>query len=223
MKKTIVFVILFSLAAGMLPAQDRTPMRPKDRLIINLFSDIWSDLPQAMDTRTINRGIGIDYIQEFPLGTSNFSFAAGLGFASHNLYSNHWYEWVENRHLFLEIPDNLDYSNNKISLNYINVPVEFRYRTRNIARTFRIHAGVKAGLLVNAHSKYVGELQPNGRDFKLKEGNLENVESFMLGFHGRIGLGRVNLNTFIALTDIFEGNNAAEASFMSVGLTFIVF
>jgi len=45
----------------------------------------------------------------------------------------------------------------------------------------------------------------------------------MFGVHGRIGYGRLNLNTFFNLTNIFEGNNAEDASFMSIGLSFIVF
>lgn len=226
-KYAAVFIALLLISANLI-AQDRIPLRPKDRLIIGVFTDMWSDLPSNMDTRTINRGVSIDYVQEFPLGASNFSVAAGLGFASHNLYSDNFYmrNFDNNRFDFMPIEDvegDVDYSNNKLSLNYLNVPLEVRFRTRNTPKTFRIHAGVKAGLLVNAHTKYVGESAPNDRDTKLKEGKLDNIETFMLGFHGRIGYGRVNLNTFISLTDIFEGNNAQSSGFMSLGLSFIIF
>lgn len=223
MKKTIITLSIIMLISSIAFSQDRTRMRPQDRMAISLFSDIWSDLPQDMKTNTINRGLSIDYTQEFPLGTSNFSFAAGLGFASHNLYSNHWYLHDNDRHNFEKIPKELDHTGNKLSLNYLNVPVEFRYRTRNTPRTFRIHAGIKAGLLIDAHTKYTGPLETNGRETKIKEKKLDNIESFLVGFHGRIGYGRVNLNTFISLTDIFEGNDAEQASFMSIGLSFIVF
>ncbi len=223
MKKTILFFAVFALIYSGSFSQEATKMRPTDRFIIGVFTDIWSNLPADMETNTINRGVSIDYIQEFPISTSNFSVAAGLGFASHNLYSDHLYEHDGNNHNFFPIPDAIDYNNNKLSLNYLNVPVEFRYRTRNTPRTFRIHAGIKGGLLVNAHTKYVGEELLTGRDTKIKEGKLDNIETFLLGFHGRIGYGRLNLHTFISLTDIFSDNNAANAEFMSLGLSFILF
>ncbi|MFN2394073.1 MAG: outer membrane beta-barrel protein [Bacteroidales bacterium] len=217
MKKVILFITVITLFAASTFSQENSKMRPKDRLIVGLFTDIWSNLPDEMETKTINRGISIDYLQDFPISTSNFSFAAGLGFTSRNLYSDHSYSFD-----FNPINSELDYKN-KLSLNYLNIPVELRYRTRNTPHTFRIHAGVKAGLLINAHTKYVGELTPGGREISLKEGKLNNIENFLVGVHGRIGYGRVNLNTFINLTNIFEENNATDAGVFSVGLSFILF
>lgn len=218
MKKVILFFAVITLFAASTFSQETTRMRPKDRLIVGIFTDIWSNLPDEMETKTINRGITIDYLQDFPISTSNFSFAAGLGFTSHNLYSDHGFSFD-----FYPINPELDYDKNKLSLNYLNIPVELRYRTRNTPNTFRIHAGVKAGLLIDAHTKYVGEVTPGGRETKFKEGKLNNIENFLVGVHGRIGYGRVNLNTFINLTSIFEENNATDAGVFSVGLSFIIF
>ncbi|TVQ83710.1 MAG: PorT family protein [Bacteroidetes bacterium] len=223
MKKFILLFTVFTLLSIDVVSQEIPRMRPKDRLIFGLFTDVWSNLPGDMETKAINRGVTIDYLQDFPISTSNFSFAVGLGFASHNLYGDYFYERTLGRHDFVPNLLDLDYDRNKISLNYLNIPLELRFRTRNTPQTFRIHAGVKAGLLVNAHTKYVGEVLPGGRETKYKEGKLDNIESFMFGFHGRIGYGRINLNTFINLTDIFEGNNAQDASLVSFGLSFIIF
>jgi hypothetical protein len=223
MKKFIVLFAALALISIDVVSQEIPRMRPKDRLIVGLFTDMWSNLPGNMETKAINRGVTIDYLQDFPISTSNFSFAAGLGFASHNLYSDYFYERTLGRHDFVPNLLNLDVDKYKVSLNYLNVPVELRFRTRNTPQTFRIHAGLKAGLLVNAHTKYVGESSPGGRETKRKEGKLDNIENFMFGFHGRIGYGRINLNTFINLNDIFEGNNAQDASLVSLGLSFIIF
>ena len=227
MKKFILLFAVFTLLSIDVFSQGIPRMRPKDRLIFGLFTDVWSNLPGDMETKAINRGVTIDYLQDFPISTSNFSFAVGLGFASHNIYSDHSFavDYNEDDFVYNFIPINpqLDYDNNKLSLNYLNIPIEIRFRTRNTPQTFRIHAGVKAGLLIDAHTKYVGEVTPNGREIKLKEGKLDNIQSFMFGFHGRIGYGRINLNTFVNLTDIFEGNNAQDASLVSLGLSFIIF
>jgi len=229
MKNNFSFIVIWFLLISLVSAQDvsvnetvpRTKMRPADHIIISMFTDVWSGLPQNMETNIVNRGIAFDYVQELPLGTSNFSIAAGLGFSSHNLYSNHTYSWDGENYNFNEIEQ--DYKNNKVSLNYVNIPVEFRFRTRNLPKTFRIHAGIKGGYLISAHTKYFGENDQQGREIKIKEKSLENIEPFLLGFNGRIGYGRVNLSTFISLTDLFVDNNAQGAEFISLGLTVIVF
>ncbi len=227
MKKIFVVFTAVMLVFPTLFAQEKTRMRPKDRLMIGLFTDMWTDLPGNMDTRTINRGVSIDYVQDFPISTSNFSVAAGLGFMSHNLYvdEDYLYQWDNDNQYydFLEITE--DFDKNKLSLNYLSVPVELRYRSRSLPNTLRVHAGLRAGLLVNAHTKYVGDdLAGTGREVKFKEGKLDNIENFLLGLHGRIGYGRVNFYAYIPLTDLFEGNGATEnATFTTLGLSFIIF
>lgn len=223
MKKIILVLAAISILSTALYAQEKTKMRPKDRLIVGIFTDIWSGLPETMNTNTINRGITVDYLQEFPISTSNFSIAAGVGFAGHNLYSDNVYERFIDKHDFKPISEELDY-NNKLSLNYLNIPLEFRYRTRYTPKTIRIHAGLKAGLLINAHTKYSGD-DPGepSRETKRKEAKLDNIESFVLGFHSRIGYGRVNLSTFIPIGNIFNDNDATDASFVSFGLSVILF
>lgn len=227
MKRLIFSLMVLTIAVSSLNAQDATRMPAADRLIFTAFTDIWSGLPDDMSTQVINRGFGFDYLQEWPLGTSNFSAAAGVGFSFRNLYSDHLYFDPQRTgsHDFLPVSEifSNEYSTNKLSLNYVNVPLELRFRTRNVQRTFRIHAGIKAGLLIDAHTKYTGEYDSGGREVKIKEKKLENIENFLVGFHARIGYGKINVNTFIPLTDIFKGNSAQPASFMSVGLSFIVF
>ncbi len=227
MKKSILIIMILSLPIAQSYAQDPiTKMAAKDRLIIGMFTDLWSDLPADMDPQAINRGISIDYIQEFPISTSNFSVAAGFGFSSHNLYSDNLFVWDDDddgNYHFEKIPEDQEYDNNKLSLNYLNIPLEIRYRTRNTPRTFRIHAGVKGGWLVSGHTKYKGETEPDEREIKVKEKSLDNINPFLIGVYGRIGYGRVNLNAYMSMTDIFTDNNAEGANFMSVGLSFILF
>jgi|GEM_PF-902829 len=216
-------------------------MHPADRFMVSLFTDIWQDVPDAMDLKTIQRGISIKAMQDMPIGRTNFSLAAGLGFTSHNLYSDHIYMYnaFEEKHDFYSIVT--DYDKNKISLNYLDVPVQFRFRSRGLQRTFRLYAGMKAGYLVNAHTKYAGKAyfpQPGGIQFfpanddgtfpverstKFKEHELENLSSYRIALTAMLGYHRVNLHFSYMLTDIFEGNSAEDMLPVSLGLTFILF
>ncbi len=223
MKKFFLVFLVFITLLTTLAAQDKTKMRPADRLIFTAITDVWSGLPTNMKTFAVNRGIIIDYFHDQPLGTSNFSVAAGLSFAGHNLYSNHRYSRVGNKHEFVAIPSAQEYSNNKLSLNYLNIPLEVRFRTRGWKRNMRIHAGIRGGYLISGHTKYVGEDLPGGRRTKVKEKMLDNIEPFMLGAHARIGIGKVTLSGYMPLNTIFKDNSAADANFFSLGLSFIVF
>jgi hypothetical protein len=227
MKRLFLLLLFSAFIFSGSHAQERTKMRPADRFIFGIFTDIWSGLPGDLKQQSINRGVNIEYLQDFPMGTTNFSLAAGLGFTGHNMYSDHIYydEARTGNHEFIPVADvySSDYRNNKISLNYLNVPLELRYRSRNLPQTFRIHAGIRAGWLVSGHTKYVGEIIPGGRQTLQKEKKLSNVENFLIGFQGKMGYGRYNLNTYLSLTDIFTDNNASGASVFSLGISFILF
>lgn len=209
-------------------------MYPDDRFIITLFTDIWQNAPQNMDLKTIQRGITISAMQDMPLGRSNFSVAAGLGFSSHNLYSDHLYLFnhSENKFDFHPISSDHQYDNNKISLNYIEIPVQLRYRSRTLPKTFRVYAGMKAGRIINAHTKFVGKEYYHyqhespvitERTVKIKEHKLRNINDYRIGLTATIGYGMVNLHAFYPLTNIFTENSAEEMKPLSLGVSFIVF
>lgn len=214
-------------------------MFPADRFIVTPFIDVWQDVPEGMELKTLQRGVNISALQDMPLGRTNFSVAAGLGFTSHNLYSDHRYLYnpANDRFDFHPIASDQSYDNNKISLNYLNVPVQFRYRSRDLPNTLRFYAGMQAGLLINAHTKYTGkgyfnmlhsEDSSNGvgaseRTGKIKEHKLENINNFSIGLTATIGYGMFNIFVYYPLTDVFEDNNAADMRPVSIGVSLILF
>lgn len=247
MKRIGLLLLGLFLTISSLQAFEPSRMHPTDRFIVTLFTDVWQDVPDGIDLRTIQRGINISAMQDMPLGRSNFSIAAGLEFSSHNLYSDHHYRFhpyvpgvQDEKHDFTPIQQ--DYDKNKLSLNYLEVPVQFRYRTRDLQRTLRIYAGMKAGYLINGHTKYEGEasyLMPGGislpeelasllnetaiRDIKTKEHKLGNLADYRIGLTAMVGYGSVNLHLYYPLTRVFEDNSAENMYPVSLGLSLILF
>lgn len=252
--KRLVFLLLgLLLATNSLQAFEPSRMHPSDRFFVTLFTDAWQNVPGDMDLRTIQRGINISAMQDMPMGRSNFSIAAGLEFSSHNLYSDHHYLFYPDLsyqpHLLIALqekydfaPLRRDYDKNKLSLNYLEVPVQFRYRTRGLNRTFRIYAGMKAGYLVNAHTKYEGKSQyleldgiytsgeaaalvsdTSNKEVKTKEHKLGNLVDYRIGLTAMVGYGSVNLHLYYPLTSVFEDNSASDMYPLSLGITWILF
>lgn len=235
--KQFCITLLIAMAFTASTAQAFVPerMHPTDRFIITVFSDIWQEVPETMDIRTFQRGISISALQDMPLGRTNLSLAAGLAFSSHNLYSDNRYRFIPslNQFRFVPIDPDHDYDNNKLSLNYLEVPVQLRFRTRDLPSTLRFYAGIKAGYLFHAHTKFVGKeyypqhFDPNPmvmeRTIKVKEHKLNNINKYRIGLSGTIGYGAVNLHVYYQLTETFKDNNAEGMYPWSVGVTFIVF
>ncbi len=242
MKTLLITLLLLTMTSQAMNAFEPPRMHPTDRFIVTLFTDIWQDTPDQMELKTIQRGISINALQDMPLWRTNFSIAAGLGFTSHNLYSDHFYLFntYENRFDFYPIP--YSYEKNKISLNYMEVPVQLRYRTRDLNRTFRIYAGMKAGYLVNAHTKYVGKMTfsgPGGIQFlnddeagetttmerttKIKTHKLRNINNLRVGLSAMVGYRSVNLYIYYPITNIFDDNHAEDMRPITLGFSFILF
>ncbi len=234
--KTLIIItaMILMLSGNQLQAFEPERMHPDDRFIITLFTDLWQDVPEGMNLKTIQRGINISALQDMPLGRTNFSIGAGLEFSGHNMYSDHRYLFdpAEEKFDFHPIQTSHQYDKNKISLNYIEVPVQIRYRSRNLKNTFRIYAGMKAGRLINAHTKFVGteyyHYQNDApvvteRTVKVKEHKLQNINEYRVGLTATIGYGMVNLYAYYPLTGIFTDNSAENMMPLSLGVSFVVF
>ncbi len=224
-KKSITLILCLILLGSTSMAFTPPRMHPTDRFMLTLFSDIWQDEPEGMDLKSLQRGISIQAMQDMPLGRSMFSVAAGLGFTSHNLYSDHRYFFIPATDRFDFLPISDDYDKNKLSLNYLDLPVEFRFRTRDQDRRFRLYTGLKLGYLVNAHTKYVGKVtHPWGeRSTKLKEHKLDNIRKYRIGLTAMLGYRSANIHLYYPLTSLFEDNGAEDMSAISLGITLILF
>jgi len=240
MKRILIVLAAFFVLTFSVKAEDVFMTGRTDRLMIDLFTDFWSNVPSSMDVYTINRGVNISMMQDFRLWRSSFSVATGLGIASHNLYSDHFYKFTPiHESSTWPQPGQFDFNpiydtygelkKNKLNLNYLNLPFEFRYRNNNLSHTLRVYAGLRLGFLINAHTK-THLKNANGvfgagtqTEWKYKEHKLGNLEKFQFGVTGRIGYGRLNLFAYMPLTNVFEGNNSTEMKPFSIGLTFIVY
>ena len=132
----LVFAFIILSCAAM--AQDKPAKEPKknreplDKIIVDLNHDRWLRIPPGIDLKPWSYGVNANLYFDLPYKASPFSFAWGLGFTSHNVHSNGKvvYKLDANGKIFTTFePLTKDYITNKISLNYITLPVELRFRT----------------------------------------------------------------------------------------------
>ena len=190
---------------------------------VGLFTDIWMNAPAGMKTRTINQGATVFATYNMPFGKSNFSFAIGLGLAAHNLYWNYRFQGDSTNFQFVKVEDTLSYKRSKLTLPYVELPLEFRLKTNN-----KISAaiGFKVGYMVYAHAKWVGDdyLFQSGKTLKASFKGIENLEKFEYGPTARLGYKWFNVTGYFSLSKIFQkGNGRPEMYPISVGFVIMPF
>lgn len=221
--KPITACLLFLALVASLPevSGQALRMRPADQFMVDLFTDHWAGLPDEIDADLINRGIRINALRDVPIGLSNFSFAIGVTFSGHNLYSDHAYAYHDGRFGFFPIEAN--YSNNKLSLNYLGIPLEIRYKTRHPPKTLKLHAGLTVSRLVNAHTKFTGTDPVTDRHIKTKEARLGQIQASSLSVQFRVAYNRLGVFSSIVLSNVFEQDGLSAMKPVSVGLVFMLF
>ncbi|MBO4281969.1 MAG: outer membrane beta-barrel protein [Bacteroidales bacterium] len=197
----------------------------KNRLFVDFFYTHWFGLPEGVQQHGFNRGANAAFIYDMPVQkNSPFSFGLGVGVCSHNLYSNAYSHIDGNYDVVMEpLPENTDYSVNKLSYTYLHIPLEFRYINPN--NEFKIAVGVRVGVVADIHSKYVGKnnalLQyENGlyRDVRLKSDKFPNKTKIPVEATFHTGWKYFDFNASYMLTKCFL-DGSPQIYPLSFGLT----
>lgn len=230
--KKIALISLSLLFAFMVNAQEdksgTAKKLPKgDRLMIGIYQDLWQDTPDSIDIRGINQGFSFSSMMDYPINTSKFSLAVGLGIGVHNFYSDAQLGSYKDTIVFEALHDTIDYKVNKLSTAYLDIPAEIRFRTKHEKKSkqFKIAVGGKVGFKMSSHTKYKGQDEVDDfkgnsveTDVKNKSYDIENIEKIRYGATFRFGRGSWNLFGYYSLSKLFEDGKGSEMYPISVGL-----
>lgn len=238
--RLLAAAILLWLPMGLL-AQETTPpehpkpkkrkMPKKEMLLVNLNFDSWVNHPSHIAPKWgESRGVDVAILYDYVIKKSNFSLAGGVGFNSHNIHMEGFPVVLNTTagntytHLDTAFFSGRELEVNKISTNFIDIPFEFRFRSKAHRNGKRIAAsvGFKLGFLVQSHTKtetkedYVVDGVNIGGKFKSYE--VENLNWFRYGLTARVGYANFYLNFFYSLTPLFQEGRGTEATPISIGI-----
>jgi len=228
MKKVLIVAILL-INVVMVYSQDKKDdmfsnkiNKRGDMLIVDLYDDIWMNVPDSVNNRIINQGVSVSVTYNFPLGHSPFSLAAGLGIKAHNFYSNSILKTDSVMSYFTAIPGKKDYKINKISVTYIQLPVEIRFKSKS---KIRAALGVNLGFKIDGHTKYKGTdyIFGTSDQIKIKQKNTPNLANWNIAVTARVGYRWVNLFASYSITKTFSENKGPDIYPISVGISIIPF
>lgn len=236
-RKTLLIGLLFPLA---LFAQEETPenrvikKKPaaKQRILVNLNADNWIQTASYYEINPYNsRGVDIQLLYDHVIKKSQFSLALGGGFNSNNIHSDAFprtYQ-LEGGGSFTKM-DTAYFSGtnikvNKISLNYIDIPFEVRWRSKlgtKIKKRWAVSFGFKVGFLVQSHTKTrtSQDVILNGVNLgtKYKTYDIDNVNAVRYGVTMRVGYANAYLIGYYGISPVFRKGAGTPANVLSVGI-----
>lgn len=227
MKRILVAAIIVLLCLEGFSQEVNESTRKKFSTVFDVYTDIWMNVPDSIDNRLINQGINFAGLYDYRIGKSNFSFAFGAGVSCQNFYSDGMVEvdslGVTQLRPFSSLYPDESYKRTKITATYLDIPLEFRLRTK---KEIRASLGFKFGFLLESHTKFKGDdiLDTGYSDqviYKVKD--VANIENFRYGVTARFGWKFINLTGFYSLTNLFEKDKGPEMYPISIGISLMPF
>lgn len=222
----IIAILAFTLPAANLQSQVLSESAKKKFTVgVDFFTDIWMYeieepyLPSQYSNRTINQGATAFMMYNLQLGESLSAFSIGLAIRNHNSYSNSVIPNIKSDTIKFELID-VDYRKSKLNLVYLDLPIEFKYRTEG---GFKLGIGLKVGYLIDSKQKYKGDRPPDEHQVLVKSKKVNQLEKWSYGATLRIGYKWVSLFGYYQFNKIFVKGRGPDMYPISVGLTITPF
>ena len=203
--------------------------RPGDHLMIQLSLDNLSNMPDSINSHQtgFSRGLNAYFMLDKPFKASpKYSIGIGIGVGSSNIVFKKMNVDIKSTTTLLPFTAT-DSSNHfkkyKLSLSYLEVPLEFRYSgDPEHGKGLKLAIGLKAGTLINAHTKGK-ELQNKNNslvnDYTLKENSKKFFNGTRFMATGRVGFGIFSVFGAFQLNNVLKDVAGAPMKLYQVGIT----
>lgn len=196
----------------------------EDQFYIGLTFNLISNKPESISQSGFSGGVQAGFTRDFPLNKRrNIAIAAGLGWSlnsySHNLFIG---EDTSGETIFRNLTSDIDYSTNRFTMQLIEAPLEFRWRTSTVEtyKFWRIYTGLKFGYVYHFKSNFV---QPENQ---VVQTEVPELDRFRLGATFTFGYNTFNFHFYYSLNSLFPeaqlNNEIIDVSVFRVGLMFYI-
>ena len=234
MQKQLSLILLFLFISVASFSQEKEIREitsyPNPVILFNWSYNSFIDLPADMEVSPMSMGVDIYSFYTLAGKESFVSLAVGGGLSVQNIKSNSYLVSSDSSY-FQKLPDDLEYYKNKFTTVFVDVPIEIRFRSRPNPRdkagivrkrNFRFSLGFKIGYNIQRYLKYDGDDYREynyANQVKFKEYRLKNFLPYRYGVYSSIGLGKISIFAYYALSDLFEKDKGPVMKPFSVGLS----
>ena len=225
MKKQIVFfLILFSTN---LIAQEKPnftavdSLYREDQFYIGIFYNDLQNLPNGISQGRFTPSFSAGFLRDMPINKKrNFAIAIGLGYSINNYNHNMLSEPVSGVFEYSVINKRVE--KNKLTLHYIDLPLEIRWRTSTPTNQdfWRIYAGFKVSYLIYNRTKYIDS------EISIIEESNNDFNKFQFGTYLCIGNNTFNFYVYNGLNNLYKNafidNKKIELKSLNLGFMFYI-
>lgn len=192
-----------------------------DHINFNIFHTNWIHSIDGVVQKPYSLGGDIGIFKDMGLNKrGSISFAFGLNYSFNNVHHNADLIYVVDSNTqettYTDVVEsNSTFKKNKLFTNFIEVPAELRFRKISGTK-MRLYLGFKAGFLMTSNETRVTD----GSKYKLFR--IKNLSRLRYGPTVKVGVGKVNLYGFYALTPLFEEGRGPVITPFNAGLSFFV-
>lgn len=114
----------------------------------------------------------------------------------------------------------------KLAVNYLEIPLELRFRSNKIypRRSISLSVGGKIGILFNAHTKF--KYFQNGDTKEQKHAESFDLNRFRYGVNARLGFGAFSFFYYYSLNTLFQKDKGPAGNIskpMNIGISLVLF
>ena len=192
----------------------------EDQFYLGVTYNILNNKPTEVSQNSFSAGLNFGFLRDFPINKKRtVAIAPGLGFTYNNYKSNVVVSKVDGQMNYATMPTP-DFDKNKLALYFVDVPIEFRWRTSTYDshKFWRIYTGIKMSYLLASKSKFVSSTE------SFKVSNNPDLNKFHYGAYVSAGYNTFNVYAYYGFQDIFKDVNLngkpLHLSTVNIGLMF---
>ncbi|MBO73205.1 MAG: hypothetical protein CMD35_06250 [Flavobacteriales bacterium] len=189
-----------------------------DRLIFDFYSPKWVNAPFNVNSEP-TFSFTASWGKDIPFNSSRFSFFYGLGYDFSTVNNNLNLKSVPAsegalREMGIRVL-NVPYSLNRLSTQYIEFPLEIRFRTQT-KHPLRFYLGGKLGYMTRSSYNL-----DEGNGFTYKRKSLSELDRLKYGTTLRFGCGMVNFYAYYGFNDLMSSEKQTGINQLSFGFTLL--
>jgi hypothetical protein len=179
--------------------------------------------PNGVKQNKFSPGVSFGFLRDMPINKNRtFSVASGLGYAI-GVYNQNLMISENNGNYNYQILTPGTYSKDKLSLHYIDLPIEVRWRTStpDSHKFWRIYSGIRLRYLLYDEYRLVTS------DANYKISNSKDLSQFHYGAYLSTGWNTWNFHVYYGLSPLFKSSakiddESIKMKTFNVGLMFYI-
>lgn len=196
----------------------------EDQFYLNITYNALQKRPAGINQNKLSQGIAFGFLRDMPINKKRtVAIAAGLGYSLAIYNQNLGISNTNGINSYQVFDSEIPFSKNKLSLHYVDLPLEFRWRnsTPESHIFWRVYSGIKLSYLFYDQYKSVSSLGT------INQSNNKDLNQIHYGVYVSVGWNTWNFYVYYGLNPLLKSspkidNQSIDMKTTNFGLMFYI-